>query len=243
MLLQKLHNSYSAFAEYCGGVPGALNVTFEEICDRLRMFNEINGELIRYESEYAFSDESEEVLYFKHEKSEFQKFGMYYEMIYHIELKKRPLACRYYKKLLKRIDKEFGDIEPYVIYYRSDSTDRDSEYFRKKSDKNHIISLVKAHDMLVKYLSQKSGGKTADEIIAKSPEVKFNLRQNDIMELAKGLKGISAAEGTLKEVAESLGRFFGVDMKNVHSKSHVISHRLNPSRFLDKMAHYLKKNI
>jgi hypothetical protein len=243
MLLQKLHIAYTEFTDFCEGKPVDWTLTYDEIVYRLNTFNEINKELIAAETDFVFTSKEQEIEYYKIEKPEFQKFGIFYQMIYDIELKKRPMAIRYYKRQIKRIDKEFAEIEPYVIYYRSKGKKKDGEYFHKASKENHIFALIKANEMLVEYLAYKSGGKTADEIIAGTPKVKFTLKQNEIMEMAKGMKGIGVVEGSLKDVAEYLGRCFGVDMKNVYNKSNVISNRLNPARFLERMATFLKKAI
>lgn len=243
MLCEQLHTGYEEFSQFCEGRLFTLELSFEDIKSRLIKFNEINAQIVLAEAEFIFNNESDEIKYYKDEKSEFQKYGIYYEMIYNIELKRRPITYKYYKKLLKQLDREFLEIEHYVIYYRSDCTDKDVVFFKKESKENHIIALVKANQMLTEYLAHKSGGKTADEIIAGSPKVKFKLKQNDIMELAKGFKGIGAAEGTIKDIAETMGRFFGVDMKNVHSKGHVIANRLKPVRFLEELFNWLKKNI
>ncbi|MGB4840070.1 MAG: RteC domain-containing protein [Saprospiraceae bacterium] len=243
MLLQKLHIAYAEFTGFCNGKPVDWTISFDEVTLRLNTFNEINEELISLETQYTIESKEDEIAYYKIEKPDFQKFGMVYKMIYDIELKKRPQQIRYYKKQMKKLDKEFTEIEPIVIYYRSKSTDKDDVYFRKSSDQNHIIALVKANEMLVEYLTHKSVGKTADEIIASSPKVKFKINQNDIMELSKGLKEIGAAEGTLKDIAEYLGRCFGVDMKNVYNKSNFISSRLNPFKFIEKMLTALKKTL
>lgn len=240
MLVPKLHSAYTEFSTFCHGRPFCYGLTFEDIFHRLNKFNELNSLIMETEMNYTFNDIDEEINYFKNEKSEFQQYGIFYELLYDIELKRRPLQKRYYKSQLKKLDKEFEHIEKYVIYWRSNSTENDHDYFRKSSDRNHIVSLVKANELLSKYLSHKVEGKSADEIISDSTKVKFNLTQNAIIEFAKGLKGIGAAEGTLKEIAETLGRFFGVDMKNVYSKSNFINNRLNPSKFLDSMVRYLK---
>ena len=242
MLLQKLHTAYAEFTDFCQGKPVEWVITFEEICTRLNKFNEINKELIKEEATYVFDNLDNEIEYYKTEKPEFQKFGILYQMIYEIELRKRPLEIRYYKKQIKKLDKEFTEIEHYFIYHRSNSTDKDDQYFRKSYSQNHIIALVKANEMLVEYLSHKSGGKTADEIIAASPKVKFNIIQNEIMELSKAMKGTGVAEGTLKDIAEYLGRCFRVDMKNVYSKSNFISNRLKPAIFLGKLFNWQKSN-
>jgi RteC protein len=243
MLLQKLHIAYAEFTGFCNGKPVDWTISFDEVQLRLNTFNALNEDLIITEANYTFESIEQEVAYFKVEKPEFQKFGMVYKMIYDIELKKRPLQIRYYKKQMKKLDNEFTEIEPFAEYYRSKSIDKDEVYFRKSSEQNHIVALIKSNEMLIEYLSHKSGGKTADEIIASSPKVKFKINQNDIMEMSKGLKEIGAAEGTLKDIAEYLGRCFGVDMKNVYNKSSYISSRLNPFRFLEKMLAALKKTL
>lgn len=243
MLLQKLHIAYTEFTSFCNGKPMDWTISFDEVGLRLNTFNKINEELIALEAQYTFVSKEDEIAYYKIEKPDFQKFGMVYKMIYDIELKKRPLAIKYYKNQMKKLEMEYTEIEPLVIYYRSKSTDQDDVYFRKTSELNHIIALAKANEMLFEYLSYKSSGKKADEIIASSPKVKFKISQNDIMELSKGLKEIGAAEGTLKDISEYLGRCFGVDMKNVYNKSSYIVTRMSPFRFLEKMLAALKRTL
>jgi hypothetical protein len=243
MLVPKLHTAYSEFSTFCHGRPFCYGLSFEDVFHRLNKFNELNSIVMMAEAQFVFNSDDEEINYFKNEKSEFQQYGIFYELLYDIELKRRPLQKRYYKSQLKKLDKEFEHIEKYVIYCRSNSTENDHDYFRKSSDRNHIVSLVKANELLSKYLTHKVVGKSADEIILDSTKVKFNLTQNAIIEFAKALKGIGAAEGTLKDIAETLGRFFGVDMKNVYSKSNFISNRLNPAKFLEKMVAFLKKGL
>jgi len=192
MLLQKLHIAYAEFSDYCQGRPFEMVLSFSDICDRLYKYNEIVKTILEIEANYEFTDLEEEILYYKVEKPSLQQYGMYYEMIYQLELKRRPLAIRYYKRKLKRMDNEFDEIEQYVIYHRSNSSTNDENFFRRNSSHNHIITLVLAHDMLVEYLNHKSGGKTADEIIASSPKVKFTVKQNEVMELGKAMRGVGA---------------------------------------------------
>ena len=240
MLLKELHSTIHLFASLCESNPDEYSLSFEEITERLTKFNELNEALLKKEGDYIFDDLQEEINYYKNEKPEFQMYGIYYEIIYDLELHKSPLAIKYYKKQLKKLDAEFASIEPYVIYFRSKGSDHDSDYFRKESKENHIFALVKSNFMLTKYLLSKTESRTADEIIASFPKVKWNLGDHDILEIAKSFKGLGYAEGTLSDIAESLGRFFGKEMKNIYNKSHFVSSRLNPARFLEKCVKWLK---
>jgi hypothetical protein len=241
MPFKELQNAIIQFAELCASNPHTGSLSFEEIKERLTTFNLLNSVLIEKEKLYDFHDAKEEIEYYRHLKPEFQQYGIYYEIVYNLELKRPPLAARYYKKQLKLLNKEFKHFKSYFVYFRSEDTSKDFEYFRKDSKENHIFALVKANSMLTKYLIGKTGLQSADEIIASHPKVKWNIAENDIMELAKSFKGIGVAEGSLSDVAESLGRFFGKEMKNIYNKSHFITSRLNPAKFLEKCANWLKK--
>jgi hypothetical protein len=59
--------------------------------------------LLQTERNYTFSDLEEEINYYKNEKPEFQKYGIYYEIVYDLELHRSPLALKYYKKTAKKI--------------------------------------------------------------------------------------------------------------------------------------------
>ena len=241
MLLKELHIILQKFTELCEKNPDESALTFEEINERLTCFKKLNAQLLEIENVFQFSSTEAEIDYYKNEKSEFQKYGIYYDIISDIELKTPPLALKYYKKKLKELNKEFKELEHYVVYYRSNSSEKDLVYFRKNSKENHIFALVKANMMLTKYLISKTDTRTADDIIASSPKVKWNFGGNDIMEMAKAFRGLGYAEGTLTDIATALGRFFGYEMKNIYAKSHNISNRMNPGRFMEKCANWLKK--
>jgi RteC protein len=241
MLLKELHIVLQKFTELCESNPDEFSLSYDEISERLCKFNEWNAKLVEIEKEFVFATLDDEIEYYKNLKPEFQKFGIYYDIIYNLELGRSPMTLEYYKRKLKRLDKEFKEIKHYFVYYRSNSTDKDAVYFVKNSKENHIFALVKANSMLTKYLIHKTDTRTADDIIASSPKVKWNLGDHDIMELAKSFHGLGYAVGTLSDIAESLGRFFGKEMKNIYGKSHNITNRANPGRFMEKCANWLKK--
>lgn len=232
MLIKELHSTIHTFASICESNPYEHSLSFEEISDRLTKFNELNAVLLQTERNYTFSDLEEEINYYKNEKPEFQKYGIYYEIVYDLELHRSPLALKYYKKQLKKLDREFASIEPYVVYFRAKSSDRDNEYFRRESKENHIFALVESNFMLTKYLISKSDTKTADEIIASYPKVKWKLGVHDILEIARSFKGLGYADGTLYDIAMALGRFFGKEMKNIYIKSNFITNRSKPAKFI-----------
>lgn len=241
MLVEELHIFLEKFTQLCESNPNEYSLTFEEISDRQNKLNEWYNQLLEIEKEYTFPTIADEIDYYKHQKSEFQKYGIYYDIIYDLELRRSPITLKYYKRKLKELDREFNEIEHYVVYYRSNAMDKDDLYFVKDSKENHIFALVKAHMMLTKYLLHKTDSKTADEIIASSTKVKWKLTGTDIMEMAKAFSGMGYAEGTLGDIAESMGRYFGKDIKNVYSKSHNVTNRLNPAKFLEGCANWLKK--
>ena len=94
MLLQKLHDAYTQFSDYCNGKPVDWNITFEEIVFRLNTFNNLNKDLIEAEAKFHFENQEKEISYFKIEKPEFQKYGILYQMMYEIELRKRPIHIK-----------------------------------------------------------------------------------------------------------------------------------------------------
>ncbi len=240
MLIKDLHSFIHTFISLCETNPYDQALSFEEISERLSKFNELNKALNEVENNYVFNGPEDEINYYKNEKPEFQKYGIYYEFIYNLELRRPPLAMRYYKKELLKLDDEFPSIEAYVIYFRAKSSDRDNELFRKESKDNHVFALVKSNFMLTKYLMGRTETRTADEIIASFPKIKWNLGEHDILEIAKSFKGLGYAEGTLTDIAESLGKFFGKEMKNIYIKSNLISNRLNPAKFLEPCVKWLK---
>jgi hypothetical protein len=133
MLVEELHIFLEKFTQLCESNPNEYSLTFEEISDRQNKFNEWYNQLLEIEKEYTFPTIADEINYYKYQKSEFQKYGIYYDIIYDLELRRSPITLKYYKRKLKELDREFNEIEHYVVYYRSNAMDKDDLYFVKDS--------------------------------------------------------------------------------------------------------------
>jgi len=116
MLLNELHIVMQKFTELCETNPDEFSLSYDEISERLHKFNEWNAKLIEIEKEFVFATLDDEIEYYKNLKPEFQKFGIYYDIISNLELKRSPMTLEYYKRKLKKLDKEFKQIKHYVVY-------------------------------------------------------------------------------------------------------------------------------
>lgn len=84
-------------------------------------------------SDYTFEDQSEEILFFKVKKPRLFSKLIYYQKIYHIELK-RPISgylCQrsYLERELEQINVFYNKNADFIQYYRSGTTLMDEYYF------------------------------------------------------------------------------------------------------------------
>ncbi len=238
-----LDQASSEFMDVCDGNPSGIGISFEMIHERLEAFKRINLIVIEKENDLQFNVIQDEINYYKIHKPEFQKYGIFYQLVYTLELYRTAKPKKYYKATFRKLDKEYKQLMDYFVYYREKSTHLDPIYFTRESKENHIFALIKAKEMLVEYLNFKTTESNADEYIASTPGINFDMKQNDVIELAKAFKGTGAANGSLESIAQFLGRCFGVQLKDIHGKSYVISNRLNPAAFLEKQVRWLKRNL
>lgn len=233
MLSKKLNINLNRFL---GKYPDHFDMIYdrEELKERLDAFVVLNGELTRYEREYEFNSIEEEIQYYKIEKPTFQHLGIYYERVYNLELEKLPGDKRYYSKLLKRLIKDCKLIKDDIIYYRSKQSHRDDTLFRKESKDNHIFALIKALEMIEKYLLKANDTNSVEDLIASYPKIKWTGPMVKLSELLNGLKltnVINDGDISLEEISKHFGKFLNVDIKDIHGATHDLLARKEPAKY------------
>ncbi|MBP8213007.1 MAG: RteC domain-containing protein [Saprospiraceae bacterium] len=233
MLSEKLHIILNRFL---GKYPDHFDMVFnsDEAKERLDNFVELSSDLKMYESEYVFSSLEEEIQYFKAEKPPFQHLGIYYERVYNLELEKPFGDRKYYSRLLKMMIKDWNLIKDEIIYYRSRHNHRDETLFRKESKDNHIFALIKALEMIEKYLLKANGTNSVEDIIESYPKIKWTGPMAKLSELLIGLKltnVINDGDMSLEEISRHFGKFVNVEIKDIHGASHDLLARKEPAKY------------
>lgn len=220
MLLQKLHSIIQRFEENCKQFlidPLFPNIGIKQ---KLEIYRELSQELTNEESAYNFINVDEEIKYYKFDKPEFIKYGIFYERIEGIETN-RPFGERkYYKKMLKDMTNEFESSKTNIIYFRSGGIEKDQELFSRESTQNHIFGLIKALYLVEKYLNDKVGKSSENETIENKSPLIWTGTQNQYSEMLNGfdeLRVINNGELTLTELNTHFGKMLNINVRDIHS--------------------------
>ena len=242
MLVEKLHTVTQKFEEACLGIPHTERMSILLIKERYDHFLKLSGELAIIEQSYNFAGPEEEVEYFKMIRPEFYKYGIYYERILDLELH-RPLADhKYYSKQNKLLVQESREMLELIAYYRMGETQRDKELFSKAANHRDVYALIKALEMLEKYLS--NDNRSLDEKIAENSTLKWTGTQAEFAEMVNTLqlmRVINNGDATNTEISEFLSRMLNVEITDIHTTTHEIMQRKEPARFLLKAVEAMRK--
>lgn len=237
MLSKKLHIILNRFL---GKYPDPFDMIFDrdKLKERLDTYVELSAELAITESEYVFNNIDEEIHYYKVEKPAFQHLGIYYERAYNVELEKVLGDKQYYSKQLELLIDDWYLIKDKFIYYRSKQNDQDEKMFRKESKENHIFALIKALEMIEKYLLKAEDPESVEEIIASYPKIQWTGSIAELGELINGLKltnVINNGEMSLEEIANHFEKFFNVEIKDIHGTIHDLFTRQEIAKYSNKL--------
>jgi len=248
MLFGKLHMIIQEMEETLPNGTPHFNLSFDIIAFRHKILTSLSQQLAAYEAQFPLQSLEEQIEYFKELKPALTKYAFYYEKVYNFELREPPLKEQYYARALEQHESTFYENQDLFVYVRSKDNSMDNELFHSQSEKRDLVSMVICNQMITEYLYVKTGKALIpiDFSVSAVPSggmVKWDFSQNDIVEMAKGFKGIGAANGTIQNIAGELGRFFGTEVNNVHLKSHVIAHRQNVALLFDRCSKFLKDSL
>ena len=234
MLLQQLYNITIRFEENCKQFlidPLFPNFSIKQ---KLDIYKELSKELTIGESEYNFINVAEEIKYYKYDKPEFLKYGVFYKRIGEIETN-RPLGDKkYYKKVLKNMKKEYETMKESITYFRTGENDKDEKLFSRKSDQNHIFGLIKGLHMVEKYLMDKEDNSTMNKNTDSTCPLNWTGSLNQYNEMLNGLdelRVINNGEISLTQLNYQFGKMLNVNVKDIHSGTNEILKRKEPARF------------
>ncbi|HMT72044.1 MAG TPA: RteC domain-containing protein [Saprospiraceae bacterium] len=237
MLSEKLHIILSQFL---GKYPDPFDVIYnsdasKERCDT---FIALSKELAEYERDYKFISMDEEIQYYKYDKPAFQHLGIYYERVCKLEWERLLGDKLYYTRLLDELVSDSNMIKDEIKYFRSRQNYLDEMIFRKESKDNHIFALIKALEMIEKYLLKAEDPNSVEDIIASYPKIQWTGSIAELSELINGLKltnVINNGEMSLEEISNHISKFFNVEIKDIHGSTHELYIRKETAKYSNKM--------
>ncbi len=244
MLLKELHIMINSFDKFCNNIDHTSFLSLVTINERRNFVVENISKLTELEKDYSFTSPSDEINYYKNERPKFVQYGIYYERLLDLEGGK-PIGRekKYYEDLENGLYENSLTIIEELKYYRLGSSEKDTIWFIKNSDKCDIFAVINALLMLQKYLDYRLDNRPIEEKIADNKRLKWTGTQAEYVEELlswKETKVINDGDVTLKELHERFQLFFEVNITDFNGTSHEIMFRLEPAKFCIKKAKALK---
>lgn len=245
-----------------------------ECMDMVGFMKEKLAEIKTYLADHPFGCEQDEIEFFKYQKPLLMGWLIYYYKIFRIESRCPPYPEQmetYYARRLEEQKLFFDRHASFYQYYRSGASHHDSYYFVRGKQRinaeteiydfdnepefstgyDRLTARIIAMDMLYVYLSEKR------RILLRikeneSPEVTnkhcWTGKIVELVELAYALdtrKCVDNGTIQIEELAEYLGRIFGIDIKHCFNTYIDIKKRKNDSRtyFLDELSRLLNERM
>ena len=243
MLSEKLHIILNRFL---GKYPDHFDMIYNSDAskERLDTFLALSKDLKELENKYEFSSVEKEIQYYKIDKPAFQHLGIYYERVYNLELGRLFGDRLYYTGLLESLIYDSNLIKDKIIYYRSRQNHLDEKLFRKESKDNHIFALIKALEMIEKYLLKAEDANSVEDIIASYPKIQWTGPMAKLYEIIHGLKltnVINDGDISLEELSQHFGKFLHVEVKDIHGATHDLMNRKEPARYTKEITGKLEQ--
>lgn len=233
MLFEKLQNIINEFDDKCQVLPHFSKMNIDTIIYRLVEARRLLEQLSNEESNYVFATDDEEIKYYKLYKPSFTSYCIFYDRLLHLESHKPFGEIDYYKDCRIELRKDSMEIIHFISYYRIKDSSKDHEYFNRNSNKRDIFAVIKAYEMLEKYIDI-NDGKTLEEKINDTPLLQWSKTKADFTEMVNGFylnKCFNDGNTTLEEISDTLGRIWNVDVPDIHSATHDILQRKEPGKF------------
>lgn len=235
MLVNELYNLIQTFDNFCSVNSHTTHISPVDMKKRLQLLIGMISNLKGLEDNYHFNDENEEILYYKTERPKLLHYAIYYERIVDAESKK-PLGIgnSYYKQLKKQLQQDSITIMDELAYYRFENSHNDHSWFKKNSDKKDTFAIIKAYEMLEKYLNTKLDSRPTEEKIADSKVLVWTGTLADYaeeLESLKETKTINNGDVTLADLDEAFRKIFIVKITNLSGTLNEVMDRIEPAKF------------
>lgn len=245
MLINELYNLIQTFDDFCSVNTHTTHISSIDMKKRHHLLIEMTSNLKDLENNYNFSDENEEIIYYKSERPKLLQYAIYYERIVDAESKK-PLGIgnSYYKQLKKQLQQDSITIMDELVYYRLEKSQNDHVWFKKNSDKKDTFAIIKAYEMLEKYLDTKLDSRSIEEKIA---DTKVLVWTGTLVEYAEELESLKETNSinnglvTLSELDEAFRKIFVVKITNLSGTLNEVMDRQEPAKFSLKKVKAIKE--
>ena len=226
------------------------------------------SELKEYVLKTGFSDEDEEIRFFKHQKPTIVAKLIYYNAVYKIEAKRpyggKEVLEEYFNKELSKLKRFFDNNMASYSYYRTDSTYLDHTYFVRgkhnvqlsldtfyfetdhsfSTSHDYKVAKIIANDLIQDYLEdQLSKTATSD----KPTTLHWTGSKTALTELIYALhsQGIfNNANADIKPIVKVFESTFNVDLGDFyHTFLELKSRKMNRTKFLDSLKESLIKKM
>jgi len=216
----------------------------------LQLHNALSAELEEEEKLYIFKAEAEEIRYYKKEKPDFMKYGLFLHVVYEMH-RNEPIGFKETK--LEFLHNEMNKLRSFQIendemykYYKAIETNRDSQLFSKNSVKKDIFAVILASFMLEKYLYSERDPRPLSEKLKDYPVLKWNGSKVDLVELIYVLAyagNIEHESNELDMLVKSFEKLFDIDLGNHYRIFLDIRNREEPAKLLLRLADILHKVV
>lgn len=232
MLLEKLQNIIQEFDDKCQVMPHLSRMHFDTIRYRYFEATKLLQALSAIEKEYEFENIESEIQYYKMDKPIFLSLCIYYERLSYLESRKLFGDDSFYKDCRAELKSDSKEIIEYISYYRMKETSKDQEYFIRSSNKKDIFAVVKAYEMLEKYIDL-NDGRSIEEKVNDTPLLKWTNSKADFTEMVNCFhinKCFNDGNATMEEINDTLGKSWNVEVSNIHHATHDIFKRKEPAK-------------
>ena len=230
--------------------------------------------LRRFVEEYSFRDQKEEIRYFKEIKPRFLRELIYHREIFYAEAGKpvadKDSELRYFRQCIERLKPFFERNQILYMYYRMGKSDYDHLLFvreaagtlilpeydstdmdlRFSTPASYKLSKIQAYEMFKEYLEagiyRIENGTSPDATVQK-PENSWTDSKAALIELAYALYSrgsIDHGKATIKQIINSLGMIFNVDVGNHYRAFQSMRIRKkNRTTYLDALKESLERKM
>jgi hypothetical protein len=232
MLLEKLQNIIHEFDDKCQVIPHLSRMHFDTIRFRYFEAKRLLELLSVTEKEHEFENVESEIQYYKMNKPGFLSLCIYYERLSSLESRKLFGDDSFYQDCRAELKSDSKEIVEYISYYRMKETHKDQEYFIRSSNKKDIFAVVKAYEMLEKYIDL-NDGRSIEEKVNDTPILKWTNSKADFTEMVNCFhinKCFNDGDATMEEISDTLGKSWNVNVPDIHATTHDIFKRKEPAK-------------
>lgn len=243
MLRKRLLLVMSKFKKYKEAIDNGLKIKPLDLKIWIRHHNELTEELLEVENNYTFENQSEEIRYYKIEKPEFMKYGVYLHRIYEMHLDE-PIGfseakMEFLQLEMNKLTAFQNENKEMFRYYKAHETNKDAEYFYRNSNKMDIFAVISATYMLEKYLYSEKDPRPLSEKLKDYPKIKWGGTKVELIELIYVLAYAGKIVHESKEMDMLVKAFegtFDIDLGNHYRTFLDIRNRQEPAQLLLMLA-------